>query len=122
MQKQIGNTPFYTNTIYEADDNGREFKIVRLEDNQDNVKYNVTIELDGGETRGGTISYTGNNNGKDVYKLTARGIYKTKYENNGSYSKYRKMARRNHKSRKMARKNRKSRNTRRNRRNYSLRI
>jgi hypothetical protein len=83
----------------------------------------VTIKLDDGETRDGTISSTGNNNGQEVYTLKAGGISKTlSHKNNGSRSKYRKMARRNHKSRKMARKNRKSRNTRRNRRNYSLRI
>jgi len=116
---KIGNTPFYTNTIYE-DNNGREFKIVSYNGFSKGC-YNVTVELNG-ETINGKIK-TSNNNGDDEYTLTAGGFSTTlSHENNGSYSSYRKMARRNHKSRKMARKNRKSRNTRRNRRNYSLRI
>lgn len=119
---KIGNTPFDMYKKYEADNNGESFTIVGVEDNQDNVTYNVTVKSNG-ETRPGTISVTGNNNGQAVYTLTAGRFSKTlSDENNGSYMKYRKMARRNHKSRKMARKNRKSRNTRRNRRNYSLRI
>jgi hypothetical protein len=85
----------------------------------------VTIETDD-ETINGIIKKS-NNNGQYEYTLTAFGnsgkiSITLSDENNGSYSYYRKMARRNHKSRKMARKNRKSRNARRNRRNYSRRI
>ena len=100
--------------MYTAD-NGDRFKIV------DYNGYKVTVESDG-VTSPGKIK-KGDNNGQDEYRLTAGIIEKTlSHGNNGSYSNYRKMARRNHKSRKMARKNRKSRNARRNRRNYSRRI
>jgi hypothetical protein len=120
---KIEDTPFSTNTMYEAD-NGDTFEIV-ADNGFSNGCYNVRVELNG-ETINGKIK-TSNNNGNDEYTLTAvgssGGISKTlSHKKNGSYSYYRKMARRNHKSRKMARKNRKSRNARRNRRNYSRRI
>jgi hypothetical protein len=104
MEQPIGITPFYTNKKY-IGENGETFEIVGYTGN------NVTIESNG-VTRPGTIINFGKNNGQDVYRLRAGGISKSLYDNNSSYGK----------SRKMARKNRKSRNARRNRRNYSRRI